>query len=133
VHGHPVIIDVHASSEQEGLTVRRRGTEVDPHPSMWMWIMPGMTPNGAGATPEEIETYDQLLAALDGLRIGGARGQQKLRLSVRDVAGASGVPRSSVASYLTGKVVMPYDQFNAIVTSLGITADQLPGWEGANR
>jgi hypothetical protein len=106
---------------------------VDPHRGDVDVDNAGMTANAAGTTPEEIETYDQLLAAIDGLRISGARGHQKLRLSVRDVASGSGVPRSSVASYLTGKVVMPYDQFNAIVTSLGVTADQHPGWESAWR
>lgn len=69
-----------------------------------------------------------MLAELDQWRIRAARGTGKARLSLQDIASASGVPRSSLASYLSGATLMPGDALHAVMLALGATAAQARQW-----
>jgi transcriptional regulator with XRE-family HTH domain len=69
-----------------------------------------------------------LLNALERLRVRAARGRGKCRLSLTDVATMSGVPRSSLANYLSGASFVPADQLDAIVLALGVAPADAAVW-----
>ena len=74
-------------------------------------------------------TVQDLLNDLERWRVRAARGTGKARVSLRDLAAASGVPRSSLANYLSGKTLMPADVLDAVVLALG--AGDARGWATA--
>lgn len=73
----------------------------------------------------------QLLDELGRLRVRAARGTGKIRLSLRDIAAASGVPHSSLANYLSGATLMPCDVLDAVVLALGATRAEARDWAQA--
>ena len=79
----------------------------------------------------ESQTVEALLAELNRWRIRAARGTGKARVTLRDLASASGVPRSSLADYLSGKSTMPADVFDAVVQALGATPAEAGVWATA--
>jgi hypothetical protein len=81
--------------------------------------------------PDGIRTHEQLLVALERLRVRAARGRGKCRLSLTDVAVLSGVPRSTLAKYLSGASFVPADQFDAIVLGLGVAPVEAGRWAAA--
>ena len=87
--------------------------------------------NGLGVRPDRVETLADLLAELQRLRISAARGRGKARLSLQDIAAASGVPKSSLANYLSGSTLLPSDQLDAIVLGLCATAEEAADWARA--
>ncbi|MGW7259968.1 tetratricopeptide repeat protein [Streptomyces sp. NPDC054834] len=80
---------------------------------------------------DESRTLRELLDELDRWRVRAARGTGKARVPLRDLAAASGVPRSSLAKYLTGSTVMPADVLDAVVQALGADAKQAREWAEA--
>jgi hypothetical protein len=70
---------------------------------------------------ESMRTAMEMLEELDRARIRAARGTGKVRISLRDLAAAAGVPRASLANYLSGATLMPSDVLDAVVRALGIT------------
>ncbi|WP_344666941.1 ATP-binding protein [Catenulispora yoronensis] len=72
-----------------------------------------------------------LLAALDRLRMRAARGTGKPRVPLRDLASATGVPRSSLANYLSGATLMPADVLDAVVLALGASPAEAREWANA--
>ena len=76
----------------------------------------------------EFRTQRELLDELDRWRLRAARGTGKARVPLRDLAAASGVPRSSLANYLAGTTVMPADVLDAVVQALGADAKQAREW-----
>ncbi|MFB9246884.1 tetratricopeptide repeat protein [Sphaerisporangium melleum] len=80
---------------------------------------------------DAVRTRRDLLAELDRLRVSAARGRGKVRLSLRDLAEAAEVPRSSLANYLSGRTLMPADVLHRLVTALGVTGPQVEHWIAA--
>lgn len=62
------------------------------------------------------------------MRVRAARGKGKVRLSLKDLAAATGVPRSSLANYLTGATLMPGDVLDAVVQALGADPPEARRW-----
>ncbi|MFD1539418.1 ATP-binding protein [Nonomuraea guangzhouensis] len=68
------------------------------------------------------------LNELDRRRVAAARGTGRVRLSLRDLAEATKVPRSSLANYLSGATLMPSDVLEALVRALGAGAEETRRW-----
>ncbi|GAA1967459.1 hypothetical protein GCM10009838_27100 [Catenulispora subtropica] len=73
----------------------------------------------------------ELLAELDRWRVRAARGTGKARVPLRDLAAATGVPRSSLANYLSGATLMPADVLDAVVLALGASPAEAREWATA--
>lgn len=78
-----------------------------------------------------LRTEQDLLHAINRLRIIAARRRGKARLSLKDLETATGVPKSSLANYLTGRTLMPVDVLDRVVIALGVPPDQAGGWSAA--
>src|SRR3954469_16681384 len=76
-------------------------------------------------------SLNKLLAELDRWRVRAAKGRGKARLSLQDLASATGVPRSSLSSYLSGATVMPVDVLDAVVVALGADPAEARSWTAA--
>ncbi|HEV2783375.1 MAG TPA: helix-turn-helix transcriptional regulator [Actinophytocola sp.] len=68
---------------------------------------------------------------LERLRVRAARGRGKVRLSLRDISAASGIPRTTLANYLSGASVIPRDQFGALLSAVGVTNAEAAEWAAA--
>ncbi|MBG6067016.1 nSTAND1 domain-containing NTPase [Micromonospora ureilytica] len=78
-----------------------------------------------------VRTLQDLLDELNRLRINAARHRGKVRLSLQDLEVASGIPKSSLANYLTGRTLMPADVLDRLVVALGVDAAQVRQWAEA--
>lgn len=78
-----------------------------------------------------MRTQQDLLDELNRLRITAARHRGKVRLSLQDLEVVSGVPKSSLANYLTGRTVMPADVLDRLVVALGVDPAQVRPWAEA--
>jgi transcriptional regulator with XRE-family HTH domain len=76
----------------------------------------------------EPRTARELLNELNQWRVRAARGTGKARVSLRDLASATGVPHNSLSNYLSGTSVMPPDVLDAVVIALGATPEQARQW-----
>ncbi|WP_018349408.1 ATP-binding protein [Longispora albida] len=76
-------------------------------------------------------TRQELLAELGRLRVRAARGTGRAQVSLRDLARATGVPRSSLSQYLNGQALMPGDVLDAVVLALGATPAEAREWAEA--
>ncbi|MFD0636019.1 NB-ARC domain-containing protein [Catenulispora yoronensis] len=61
----------------------------------------------------------------------GRAGTGKARMPLRELSAASGVPRSSLADYLSGATLMPADVLDAVVLALGATPQEARDWANA--
>ncbi|MDI5940418.1 helix-turn-helix transcriptional regulator, partial [Micromonospora sp. DH15] len=68
------------------------------------------------------------MAELNRLRVRAARSRGKARLSLQDLATATGVPRSSLANYLNGRSAMPMDVLDRLLLALGVTPAEAGVW-----
>lgn len=84
-----------------------------------------------GPQPDQINEPADLAKQLDRLRIRAAAGTGKVRLSVRDIAKATAIPRSTLAGYLSGATPVPADLLVRIVRALGATPQEASRWERA--
>jgi tetratricopeptide (TPR) repeat protein/transcriptional regulator with XRE-family HTH domain len=73
-------------------------------------------------------TERRLLAELNVLRVRAGRARGKARLSLKDLATATGVPRSSLANYLAGRTVMPVDALDRLLAVLGVDPVEAAAW-----
>ncbi|GAA2712195.1 ATP-binding protein [Micromonospora olivasterospora] len=78
--------------------------------------------------PDAAGTERELLAELNALRVRAGRARGKARLSLQDLASATGVPRSSLANYLAGRTVMPLDVLDRLLLALGVDPAEAGGW-----
>lgn len=78
--------------------------------------------------PAGFRTETDLLAALNDLRVRGARRRGKARLSLQDLTAVTGVPRSSLANYLTGRTLMPLDVLDRLLLALGVDPVRAGAW-----
>ncbi|MGW0431235.1 helix-turn-helix domain-containing protein [Micromonospora sp. NPDC003197] len=81
--------------------------------------------------PDTVTSLPQLLAELDLLRRHAAQGRGKVRLSLTDIAKASGIPRSTLASYLNGGTMFTADALDSVVLALGVHAGEARRWATA--
>lgn len=84
--------------------------------------MPSHEP--ATTDPRAVRTREQLAEALTQVRVESG-------LSVRDVARRCGLPLATVGGYFSGRhlpQLATLDQFTAMLTSLGVSDDQLNDW-----
>jgi transcriptional regulator with XRE-family HTH domain len=92
----------------------------------------GMTDHGGiGPRPDLVGTFAELLDEVERLRISAARGREKPRLSLQDIASASGIPKSSLANYLSGATLIPADKLDAVVQAMGVTPAESVAWASA--
>jgi len=87
--------------------------------------------SGAGPDPRRIDSAAELVRELALLRVRGARGSQRLRVSLNELARATGIPRSTVHAYLQGSRLPPPDSLDRIVVALGARADEQREWAEA--
>ncbi|MFY1634234.1 ATP-binding protein [Solwaraspora sp. WMMB335] len=80
---------------------------------------------------DAVASLPQMLAELDLLRRHAATGTGKLRLSLSDIAKASGIPRSTLASYLNGSTLITADALDSVVLALGVTPHEARRWATA--
>jgi hypothetical protein len=83
--------------------------------------------------PDQVMTRADLVRQLNVLRVRAAVGTGKARMSVRDVARATGIPRSTLAGYLSGTTPAPPDALGRIVAALGVEASQAAAWVSTGR
>ncbi len=80
-----------------------------------------------------IRTSQDLLAEPNRLRIVAARRRGKARLSLQDLVAGCGVPKSSLANYLSGRTRMPADVLDRLILVLGVEPSSSPAqaqaWE----
>ncbi len=81
--------------------------------------------------PAEVQSRDDLVAALDRLRQRAARGSGRGRVSLDRIARATGIPRSTVHSYVRGLRLPPADALDAIVVALGCAPGEQASWAAA--
>jgi hypothetical protein len=88
---------------------------------------------GDARDPEKIMTRADLVVYLRHLRMQAATGSGKVRLSLRDVARATDIPKSTLAGYLSGTTMVPPDVLGKIVMALGVSAEDASAWVGVAR
>jgi transcriptional regulator with XRE-family HTH domain len=77
--------------------------------------------------PERIFTRQDFGREMRHLRVRGGRAIGYAPLTIRQIAAASGIPRSTVASYLAGKTLPSAAAVAALIHALGADED-LPAW-----
>ena len=81
--------------------------------------------------PPEVRTRADLVDALGRLRRTAARGTRRPQLSLDLIARRTGIPRSTVHSYLTGKTLPPGDALDELLTAIGVPVSDLGRWADA--
>ncbi|HEU5269997.1 MAG TPA: helix-turn-helix domain-containing protein [Jatrophihabitans sp.] len=89
---------------------------------------PGTT---AGPDPTRVATLDDLVRELNLLRSRAARGTRSARISLEELAGRVGEPKSTVHAYLTGRRLAPAQLLDRMVIALGTTAAEQREWAEA--
>ena len=84
-----------------------------------------------GTNPSAIRTPADLVEQLGVLRRARARGTGKAKVSLDDLASGAGIPRSTVHSYLSGRVIPPADALDAILIAMGVGGSELGAWADA--
>ena len=91
----------------------------------------GLDGGSAGPDPRRIISPADLVRELALLRIRAARGSQRIRVSLNELARDTGVPRSTVHAYLQGTRLPPPDSLDAIVVALGADPAEQREWAEA--
>ncbi|MFI7673839.1 ATP-binding protein [Actinophytocola sp. NPDC049390] len=81
--------------------------------------------------PEAVADLAGLAGALDALRRRAARGTGKNRVSLHDLARMTGLPRSTVHTYVSGKALPAVDVLDRVVMALGVPPEELAAWSEA--
>lgn len=81
--------------------------------------------------PARVRTSDDLVRELELLRRRAAYGTGKARVGLADLARRSGVPRSTVHTYVNGMRVPPPDVLDRLVGALGVTGPEQGRWADA--
>lgn len=85
----------------------------------------------AGPDPGRIENRADLVRELDLLRARAAGGSRKPRVSLAELAGRVGEPRSTVHAYVVGRHLPASDVLDRIVIALGATQVEQREWSEA--
>jgi hypothetical protein len=83
------------------------------------------------ADPDAVHSLDEMALHLDRLRRNHARRQAHVRVGLDTLARASGIPRSTLHTYLSGAVLPPAAGLDRIVLALGCTTGELRAWASA--
>ena len=75
----------------------------------------------AGPDPARVVNLDDLVRELNLLRSRAARGTRSARVSLEELAGRVGEPKSTIHAYLTGKRLAPAQLLDRMVIALGTT------------
>lgn len=78
-----------------------------------------------------VDTRTGLVASLDAIRRRWAFGSRKARASIDDIARRTGVPRSTIHVYVTGRTLPPPDLLDTMVAALGASRDERRAWAAA--
>lgn len=78
-----------------------------------------------------VDTRTGLVASLDAIRRRWAFGSRKTRASIDDIARRTGVPRSTIHVYVTGRTLPPPDLLDTMVAVLGASRDERGAWAAA--
>ncbi|HTZ45560.1 MAG TPA: NB-ARC domain-containing protein [Jatrophihabitans sp.] len=85
----------------------------------------------AGPDPRRITTAAGLARELDLLRSRAAHGARRARLSLDELARRTGIPRSTVHSYVRGVRLPPPDSLDDLVIAMGATEREQREWAEA--
>lgn len=78
--------------------------------------------SASGPDPARVLNLDDLSRELGLLRSRAARGTRSARVSLEDLAGRVGEPRSTIHAYLTGKRLAPSQVLDRMVIALGASS-----------
>ncbi|HEV2887773.1 MAG TPA: NB-ARC domain-containing protein [Jatrophihabitans sp.] len=87
--------------------------------------------SASGPDPARIVSLDDLARELGLLRSRAARGTRSARVSLEDLAGRVGEPRSTIHAYLTGKRLAPAQVLDRMVIALGASSAEQHEWAEA--
>jgi tetratricopeptide (TPR) repeat protein len=85
----------------------------------------------AGPDPARIATPADLVRELELLRRRAAKGTQRARVSLERLTAATGIPRSTVHSYVHGDRLPTPDSLDQLVIALGATRPEQAQWAEA--
>ena len=85
----------------------------------------------SGPDPVRVANLDDLVRELGLLRSRAAHGTRSAKVSVEDLAGRVGEPRSTIHAYLTGKRLAPAQVLDRIVIALGASSAEQHEWAEA--
>jgi len=85
----------------------------------------------AGPDPARVVSLDDLVRELNLLRSRAARGTRSARVSLEELAGRVGEPKSTIHAYLTGKRLAPAQLLDRMVIALGTTPAEQREWAEA--
>ncbi len=92
-----------------------------------------LAPDGTLPDPTRVFTASELCEQLNRLRSRGADGRPRHRVSLSELSKLTGIPRSTVHTYLSGGTLPGADALDAIVLALGCGQRQAKGWAEAWR
>lgn len=87
--------------------------------------------SASGPDPARITTLTDLARELGLLRSRAARGTRSARVSLEDLAGRMGEPRSTIHAYLTGRRLAPAEVLDRMVIALGASSPEQREWAEA--
>jgi len=87
--------------------------------------------SASGPDPARITTLDDLARELGLLRSRAARGTRSARVSLEELAGRMGEPRSTIHAYLTGRRLAPAEVLDRMVIALGASSAEQHEWAEA--
>ena len=85
----------------------------------------------SGPDPARVVSLDDLARELGLLRSRASRGTRSAKVSLEDLAGRVGEPRSTIHAYLTGKRLAPAQVLDRMVIALGATSAEQHEWAEA--
>lgn len=85
----------------------------------------------AGPDPTRVSTLDDLVRELNLLRSRAARGTRSARISLEELAGRVGEPKSTIHAYLTGRRLAPAQLLDRMVIALGTSPAEQREWAEA--
>src|SRR4051812_9681927 len=87
--------------------------------------------SASGPDPARITNLDDLARELGLLRSRAARGTRSARVSLEELAGRMGEPRSTIHAYLTGRRLAPAEVLDRMVIALGASSAEQHEWAEA--
>ncbi len=87
--------------------------------------------SASGPDPARISTLDDLARELGLLRSRAARGTRSARVSLEELAGRMGEPRSTIHAYLTGRRLAPAEVLDRMVIALDASSSEQREWAEA--
>jgi len=83
------------------------------------------------ARPDQIFSAEDLTLHLDRLRRSAAAGKPQRRIGLDQLARATGIPRSTLHTYLSGATLPPASALDRLVIALGCSDEEVRAWATA--